>query len=324
MKLEDINRVAVLGAGIMGHGIAQSFLMGGYPVRLYDVGQSILDRAESFIEKNLENFARHGLIESSEVEACMKRLTTTLDLRTCVEGAQFVTEAAPEDLGLKQNLFGEVEGYVEDDAILATNTSSLTLKEIGEKVAKKDRLIITHWFNPPHIVPAVEIVMGPETSEEIGDLTYALFSKLRKLPVKLRREVPGFIVNRIQMALIREVLSLYEQGIAGAEDIDRAVRGSIGFRLASIGPLETVDMGGVSLWLRVCRNLFPLIDRRTEPPEVLERLASEGYDGIKSGKGFYDYSADYSGGSFDDAVKRRDSEFLNRLKNLYWGKTTRV
>lgn len=318
MKLNDIREAAVLGAGIMGHGIAQTFLMGGYSVRLYDVDRAVLDRAEGFIRQNLENFAGHDLIESADIEPCMGRLTTTLDVRECVSGTQFVTEAAPEDLELKRKLFREIEDNVADDTILASNTSSLTLAGISENVTKKERTVITHWFNPPHIVPTVEVVKGPDTNDETVDVTYDLLEKLKKLPVKVNRELPGFIVNRIQIALIREVLSLYEQGIAGAADIDRAVRGSIGFRLASIGPLETVDMAGVSLWLRVCSNLLPVIDRRTEPLTPLQELVDQGHDGIKSGKGFYDYSAGYESGALDTAVKKRDGEFLNRLKNLYW------
>jgi 3-hydroxybutyryl-CoA dehydrogenase len=318
MKLEDIHRISVLGSGIMGHGIAQSFLMGGYPVALYDVDQSILDRAAVLIEQNLKLFAQFNLINEEDVEACLARLTTTLDLKRCVAESQFVTEAVPEDLALKQHLFEEMESCCADDAILATNTSSLTMADIGVRVRKRARLVITHWFNPPHIVPAVEVVNSRWTSAETMDTTYGLLTKLKKLPVRINRELPGFIVNRIQMALIREVLSLYDQGVAGAEDIDRAVKGSLGFRLASIGPLQTVDMGGLGLWLKVYELLAPLIESSTEPPAALQRLAGQGHDGIKTGKGFYDYTADYANGSLDKAVQQRDREFLNRLRNLYW------
>jgi 3-hydroxyacyl-CoA dehydrogenase len=269
MKLEEIRRISVLGAGIMGHGIAQTFLMGGYPVMLYDVGQPILDVAKAHIEQNLKLFSQFDIISAAEIGSCLQRLTTTLDLRTCVKDSEFILEAAPEDLELKQKLFEEVESYCMDDAILASNTSSLTLADIGVRVKNRERMVITHWFNPPHIVPTVEVVKSRWTSEETTDTTCALLAKLRKLPVKITKELPGFIVNRIQIALIREVLSLYDQGVASAEDIDRAVRGSIGFRLASIGPLQTVDMAGVNVWLKVCKNLLPVIESSTDAPAAL-------------------------------------------------------
>jgi len=316
--LDEVKRVSVLGAGIMGHGIAQSFLMGGYPVTLYDINEQILKTARDHIEENLGLFARFGLIEERAIGPCLERLFTTCSLAECVKGGDFITEAAPELLELKQRLFAEVESLCKKDAIIASNTSSLTLADIGIKVQNRERLVTTHWFNPPHIVPTVEVVRAPWTSEETFETTYDLLVRIKKVPVKIEKEVPGFLINRIQMAMVREILDLYEQGIASAEDIDKAVKGSIGFRLASIGPLLTIDLGGLKLWLKVCQNLFPLISNSKEPPGALTRLAEKGHDGIKSGKGFYDYSNDFSKESLDEAIKKRDREFLNRLKTLYW------
>lgn len=313
-----IKQTAVLGAGIMGHGIAQCFLMAGYPVMLYDIEEGILRRARSHIEQNLKMFAAHGLIQEGEVEPSLGRLSATTDLREAVKEADFITEAAPENLELKQSLFASVEGYCPGHAIIASNTSSLTMEKIGDRVSAKGRLVTTHWFNPPHIVPTVEVVRSPWTSEETFNSTYDLLIRIRKVPIKINREIPGFLINRIQMAMVREILDLYEQGIAGAEDIDRAVKGSIGFRLASIGPLLTIDLGGLKLWLKVCENLFPLISSAKEPPASLRRLADEGCDGIKSGRGFYDYTTPFSRENLDEAIKKRDREFLNRLKSLYW------
>ncbi len=318
MKLEDVKRVSVLGAGIMGHGIAQAFLMGGYPVGLYDISEAVLETARSHIKENMQMFAQEGLLESGAVEPAMERLLTTTQLARAVEGADFIVEAAPEDLGLKQELFAQVESLCPPQAIIATNTSSLTLSAIGQKVKDKGRLVVTHWFNPPHIVPTVEVVRGPETTEETMEVAVGLLQRIRKMPVRIQKELPGFIVNRIQTALIREVWDLYARGIASAEDIDKAVKGSIGFRLASIGPLLTADLGGLDLWVRVYDNLVPELCSSTEVPNVVRELISQGHFGIKSGKGFYDYAVDFSKAELDEAIRRRDKEFLRRLKQLYW------
>jgi len=318
MKLEEIRNISVLGAGIMGHGIAQSFLMGGYTVMLYDIQQSILETAKAHIEKNLGLFSRSNLIEKQDIELSLQRLSTTVELSYAVEESDFVVEAVPEVLTLKQDLFEKVESYCRKDTIIASNTSSLTMGEIGVRVINRDRLVVTHWFNPPHIVPTVEVVKSEWTSEETLNTAYGLLEKIKKMPVKIRQELPGFIVNRIQMALAREVLDLYEKGVASAEDIDKAVKGSIGFRLASIGPLLTMDLGGVKLWLSVFENLLPQIQSSTDPPKALQKLVSQGHDGVKSGKGFYDYTVDFSQAGLDEAIQKRDQEFLNRLKSLYW------
>ncbi len=318
MKFEDIKSIAVIGAGIMGHGIAQSFLMGGYPVCLYDVRDDVLETAKSHIKESLETFKNAGLLSDEAVSDALGKLKTTTDLEETVRGREFIIEAAPEDLTLKQELFALIEGFCGPDVIIGSNSSSLTITAIGQKVKHKDRLLIVHWFNPPHLVPTVELVKGEGTSDETLDAIYLLMEKIRKLPVKIYKEVPGFLVNRIQIALAREVLDLYEQGVASAEDIDKAVMGSIGFRLASIGPLRTMDLGGIGLWIRVYENLIKEIQSSTGGPEPLLRLAAGGHDGLKSGKGFYDYAASFSSGSLDEIAQKRDAEFLQRLKNLYW------
>lgn len=318
MRVEDIRSVSVLGAGIMGHGIAQAFLIGGYPVRLYDIKDSILETARAHIRKNMEMFAQERLLDPAEMAPAMDRLVTTTDLGRAVEGSDFIVEAAPEDLSLKQDLFAQVEELCPPSAIVATNTSSLTLGEIGKKVKDRTRLVVTHWFNPPHIVPTVEVVRGPETSDETMETAVSLMQRIRKMPVRIQKELPGFLVNRIQTALIREVWDLYAKGVASAEDIDKAVKGTIGFRLASIGPLLTADLGGLDLWLRVYDNLVSQISSSTEAPKVVRDLVAQGHYGIKSGRGFYDYAVDFSKSELDEAVRRRDKEFLRRLRDQYW------
>jgi len=158
------------------------------------------------------------------------------------------------------------------------------LTDIGVRVKKKERLIITHWFNPPHIVPAVEIVKGEKTSNETMETVYQLLTKIKKVPVKLNLELPGFLINRIQVAMAWEVFDLLEKGVPSAADIDKAIMGSIGFRLASIGPLLTADLVGLDLRLKVCEILLPQIKSSTEPPKALQSLVSQGHTGIKRGE----------------------------------------
>lgn len=319
MDVKDIETVSVIGAGLMGHGIAQSFLMGGYPVRLYDIGEAVLEKAREGIRRNLRIFSDHGLLGEEEGSTAMGRLVLTTDLGEAAAGADFVVEAAPEDLSLKQGLFERLESLCREETLLASNTSSLTMAEMGIRVQHRERLVITHWFNPPHIVPVVEVVRSPWTSEETLVTTCRLHEKIRKVPVRIEKEVPGFVINRIQMALVREVLDLYEQGVASAEDIDRAVKGSIGFRLASIGPIRTMDLGGLRLWLRVCENLFPRIQSSAELPVSLKGLVAQGHEGVKTGRGFYAYTDAGARDEIARVVAKRDEEFLQRLKTLYWG-----
>jgi 3-hydroxybutyryl-CoA dehydrogenase len=318
MELEEIRQISVLGAGIMGHGIAQAFIMAGYPVKLYDIQDSVLETAKVHIIESLELFQQAGLISDEDISAAIRRLVTSTDLKHAVEGSDFIIEAAPEYLDLKQQLFQQVESFCGQGTIIASNTSSLTLKNIGALVKHKDRLVITHWFNPPQIVPAVEVVRGEATSEGTLDTAYKLMQKIKKQPVKIEKELPGFLINRIQMAMVREVFDLYEKGVASAEDIDKAVRGSIGFRLAGVGPLRTADLGGLDVWLNAGKNLLPEIQSSTKTPSALERLVAEGHHGIKTGKGFYEYATDFQKEKLDEAVRARDRDFLARLKDLYW------
>jgi len=299
----------------MGHGIGQNFAQKGYSVILYDLNHSILERALVQIRSNIETFVEMGLEAKENIEKVLSRIRVSSDLQEAVKEAHFVIEAAPEDLVLKMNLFEAMDRYCLEDAILASNTSTLPISEIGKKVARKERLVITHWFNPPHIVPTVEVVSGERTSPEVTEITLGLLRKIGKRPIKILKEIPGFLINRIQTAMWREILSLLEQGVATPEDIDAGVKGSFGFRLAVVGPLQTMDMGGLDLIYRGMRYLYPLIDRSVDVQKILGEKVERDELGLKTGKGFFQYEQEEAL-ALARHSKERDKKLLHLLKTL--------
>ena len=314
--MKDVKQIAVVGAGLMGHGIAQAFAQKGYSVSVYDLNDSILDQAFHNIKSNLNTFVEVGVENEVRVGEILSNLTMTTELDHAVGEADFVIEAAPEDLNLKRGLFKNIDKYTPDHTILASNTSMLPISEFGSQAVKKNKLIITHWFNPPHIVPLVEIVSGKDTSEETFKITFQLLTKIGKQPVKVMNEIPGFLVNRIQTAMFREVLSLLEQNVASPEDLDKAVRGSFGFRLGVIGVLETMDMAGLDLMYKGTKYLYKFIDNSVEPQRVLKEKVDKGDLGVKTGKGFFSYESGSSSDKSESSLKKRDKKLLEILKVL--------
>ena len=311
----DIRQIAVIGGGLMGHGIAQAFAQKDYSVTLYDLNRTLLERALSQIRGNRETFVEVGLEPSERVEKVLTNIHMSLDLKEAVKGAHFVIEAIPEDLTLKMNLFEELDQYCSEGIILASNTSTLPISEIGRKVKAKERLVITHWFNPPHIIPTVEVVRGKTTSEEVFQTSYQLMEKIGKKPIKVLKEIPGFLINRIQTAMCREALSLLEQGVAEPEDIDAGVKGSFGLRLAVLGPLATLDMAGLDLLYKAMKYLYPFLDHSKEIHRVLEEKVEHGDLGLKTGRGFFKYEQKEALAS-SQYSKERDKNLLYLLKAL--------
>jgi len=313
MRIDDVRNIAVVGAGIMGHGIAQTFATAGYQVTLTDADLSTLEAATPRIARNLASFVEYELVPESEVPGILSRITTVPELREAVADADVVVEAIVEDFDSKRTLFNTLDGLCLERTILASNSSSLLISEFAAQTNRQDRVILTHWFNPPHIVPTVEIIPGHHTSDETYELIFSLHERIGKLAIRIRKELPGYLVNRIQMAMLREVWSLWEQGVAAPEDIDRAVRGSFGFRLASIGPLMTNDLGGNDTNYRVASYLLPLINSAVQPPKAFADMVTAGGYGQKSGWGFYKHSPE----EWRSVIEKRDREFLQRLKALY-------
>jgi 3-hydroxybutyryl-CoA dehydrogenase len=312
--MEVVERVAVLGAGLMGHGIAQAFAQAGYPVTLYDISEDVLGDALRKITSNLGIFVEMGIEGPGIVEAVTSRIESTTSLEKSVRDAQFITEAAPEDVVLKKDLLKAIERYTGTETVIASNTSTLQLSMLGESMKARHRLIITHWFNPPYLIPVVEVVRGESTTDAVFDVTVELLKKIGKDPVHVQKEVAGFLVNRIQTAMFREVLSLLEAGVASAEDIDRAVKGSFGLRLPILGPLATADLGGLDVWCKGARHLYPSLDCSKTPHKVISEKVENGALGAKTGRGFYDYTADEERAG---EIKARDVNLMRLVSILH-------
>jgi len=308
-----MSRVAVLGLGTMGHGIAQTFALAGYEVACFDDSAGTRGSLIERVRANLQTYAAAGLLAPQQVETALARLHLTETEAEAAAGVHFVTEAVPEDLDVKQALFSRLERITPPETILASNSSSFPISLSGTLMQHPERALVTHWFNPPHLTPVVEVVPSPRTSERVVATTLELLRHIGKLPVRLRRELPGFLVNRVQVAIQREVWDLVDQGVATPEDIDTAIRGTIGFRFAALGPLEVHDFGGLDIQLATYRNLAPEVRSDTMPPAAIEKLTSSGRLGVKSGHGFYDYPPE----RLNARRTRRDALLLKLWKLLY-------
>lgn len=313
-----IQRVAVIGLGTMGHGIAQSFATARCAVTGYDDLSTSRESLHARIRSNLIEFARAGLIADWEIEPILGRISVADSEADAVRDAEFVTEAIVEDLPAKQELFARLEGLVAGDTILASNSSTFPISQSGARLRTPERAVVTHWFNPPHIVPTVEVVGGPQTSEATIAATLSLLRRAGKLAIRINQELPGFLVNRVQVAVQREVWDLLDRGVASAEDIDTAIRGSMGFRLAALGPLMIHDFGGLDIQTAVFRNLAPEIASGTDVPGAVRRTVENGDLGYKTGRGFYHYPPE----SAEAIRSERDQRYLQLLKLFHSGRGT--
>jgi 3-hydroxybutyryl-CoA dehydrogenase len=275
-------RIAVIGAGLMGHGIAQVFALAGHDVTIYDSVRASLDSARARILTNLKDLG--------DDPKAVERITPTPELSAAVGNADYVVEAVLEDLPLKQKLFGEIEKHVRPDTILASNTSVIPITAIMRDLQKRERALGTHWWNPPYLVPLVEVIETEWTSAAVVDFTMRLHANAGKKPAHVKKDVPGFIGNRLQHALWREAISLVERGICDAETVDSVIKAAFGRRLAVLGPLENADMVGTDLTLAIHRTVLGDIDSRPGPSPYLEKLVKDGKLGFKSGEGFRKWS----------------------------------
>ncbi|GLC97750.1 3-hydroxybutyryl-CoA dehydrogenase FadB [Cupriavidus sp. TA19] len=277
--------VAIIGAGLMGHGIAQVFASANHSVTLTDTNEDVLHQAPGHIANNL---AQMGI----KAEPVLNKIRLERQLSVAVATADLVIEAAPERIALKQRLFQEIAAAAPDDAILASNTSVIPITEIGRSLsdAAKARLLGTHWWNPPHLVPLVEVIRTERTADSVFNETFDILRSVGKCPVKVHKDVPGFIGNRLQHALWREAISLVHRGVCDAETIDIVVKQSFGMRLPVLGPIENADLVGLELTRNVHQIIFPDLDSAQEPSPLLDELLEQGNTGMRSGKGLREWT----------------------------------
>ncbi|MDY3330435.1 MAG: 3-hydroxyacyl-CoA dehydrogenase family protein [Pelistega sp.] len=304
--------IAVLGAGTMGHGIAQLYAISGYQVMLYDINENAVNKGFEQIKASLQHFADVNLIEAEHIPSILSNIHLTTSIQEAVTQASIITEAAPEVLDLKYQLFKNIEEFASPEAIILSNTSSFAVEVLAKGIQHKNRFLITHFFNPAQIVPLVEIVANQETTPETVSYIEHVMRVIGKEPVVLLKDKPGFIANRLQAALAREALSLLNEGIATAKSIDTAITAGPGFRWAFIGPLETADFGGLDIWRNVLNNLAPTLNNTDKAPELIETLVENKQLGVKTGSGIYDYPDN----SVAEKIADRDHKFLllNKLK----------
>jgi 3-hydroxybutyryl-CoA dehydrogenase len=236
--------------------------------------------------------AENGIGRKEDIEPSIQRVKTTSDFEEAVTEAHFVEEAIGEDLALKQDFFQRLDTLCPEEAILATNTSVISITEIAEKAKKRGRILGTHFWNPPHLIPLVEVIKAKETSDECMERTMALMSAVGKHPVKVKKDVPGFLANRLQHALWREAISIVENGIAGPAEVDEAVKNSFGLRLPVLGPMETADMAGLDLTYAIHDYVLEHIEDSHGPSPLLKEKFEKGDLGLKTGRGFQEWPAE--------------------------------
>lgn len=307
---DKISTVLLVGAGIMGAGIALNFAQAGLTVRVVDVSTDSLKNCESQIGVNLDAFQEFELLTEAK-DTILDRISYSDadDLMTLAGGCDYVVEAMPEVMELKRELFAKLDA-LPGGVVIGSNTSSLTVTKMADGMNTAERVVGLHYFNPAHIIPAVEIHRGESTDDTAVDITMNFMKRVGKKPVRVRKEVPGFIINRLTGAMEREIDYLLDEGIVSPEDLDIAVKASYGFRLACLGPMEAEDMIGLDTAARASGNIFPVLSNASDPsPGILEKV-DRGELGIKSGKGWYDYS-DRSKEAVLDGNNRR---LLRQLK----------
>ena len=298
----------------MGFGIAINFALWGYPTVINDMSDKILRQSMKKVKSAVNLFVEEGLITRKQADDTVHRITTTTDLAEVAANSDFITESIIERSEDKRELFNKLDELCPPHTIIVSNTSSLVLSDFGSDVERQDKIALTHYFAPSHIVPGVEVAKGPGTSDETFNITYNLMKRIRKVPIRVLKELPGYLLNRIQGALNREANRLWAEGVATAEDIELGINATFGFRMPHEGPMSHYDLAGIWKWPKdvVIAMRARQVSRTSEPSTaVTEKIRQR----MEQGKPWF-----VDPEKFDEAIEKRDREYIRRLKGLYWSK----
>ncbi|MBT1172027.1 3-hydroxyacyl-CoA dehydrogenase family protein [Bifidobacterium sp. MA2] len=310
-NVDDIRTIANVGTGTMGHAIALQFALAGYDTRLVGRSEASLQRAMGNVRRDTTAFADAGLLHDGEtVDDVLERLTPVVGYEEGVAGADFVIESVAENLDVKRSVWAEVERFAPKDAIFATNTSGLSPTAIASALERPERFVVAHFWNPAQLMPLVEVVPGERTAPDVLDTTFDLMARIGKKPAKLNRESLGFIGNRLQMAVLREEFHIIQEGIADAATVDDVMRYSLGRRWNLVGPVASIDLGGLDVFYNISTYLFDDMDNGTGPSPLLAEKVKAGDLGAKTGRGFFSWQ----GEDGRRVIEERDRALLRALK----------
>lgn len=313
-----INQIAVIGAGTMGNGIALSFAINGYQVRIYESYEPNRNNAINVISSAMALMVTEELLADNLAQKAISNIEICSDLHYAVSTAEYVIEAISEDIHQKNALFMQLDEYCLPEAVIASNTSSISLGEMLKAVSpeRREHMMICHWYNPAHLMPLVELSYYGNMKEAVFKKVEALYASIQKITVKVLKDVPGMVANRLQHSLVRQAFALIDEGICSPEDADRALMYSSAFRYMTTGIFQAADMGGLDIWYSTQKNLLPELANNTVPSPLLQQKVSEGKLGLKTGEGFFTYPSKQANQLQDDYQKRLISmvKFVNRVK----------
>ncbi|WP_292300527.1 3-hydroxyacyl-CoA dehydrogenase family protein [Megasphaera sp.] len=309
-QLKDIKRICNLGCGTMGFGTAIAFAQNGYEVNMFGRKDASIARAMRNIHATLDVMKANDLLTEVEEKELLSHIHGVTSIEDAAKDADFVLESIAEDMDVKQYVYGELEKYLGSDVIFATDSSGLLPTEVASVLKHPERFVVAHFWNPPHLIPLVEVVPGEKTSQETVDITWQLMEKIGKKPVALLKEAPGFVGNRLQFALLREALYCVQEGIATAEAVDLICKYSIGRRLGVTGPLETADLGGLDIFYNISAYLNADLADDKEGSSVMKKCVDEGNLGAKTGTGLYQWKPE----ELDRIKKTREEVLIEWLK----------
>lgn len=290
MNADQIKNVAVIGAGTMGPGMAATFARSGFKTTLFDIKPEQLEKAKGTVDVVYKTLIGGGFCTEEEAAAGRANLSYTGDLAEAVEDADFIVETVPERAEIKSEVLKQLDAAAKPGVVFASNTSGIPITKLGEAVSDPSRVVGMHWSNPPHVIPVIEVIRGGKTSQEAVDTTWAMVEKVGMVPTEVKKDIAGFVENRILYAIMREALHLLDEGVASAEDIDKITKWGIGYKLAVIGPLELLDMAGLDIYTAVAGYLNENLSNASGISSTITGKVAEGKLGIKTQGGLFDYT----------------------------------